>query len=491
MNSFRTFLATLALCGAVQAQPQLALSKFLPGGWSDAAEATVIAPDGAIWVAGSSNARFDAPGNNVPFQKENAGRTDVFIAKYYLNGTGGATLDFFTWLGGDGDDEARAIALDSNGRVHVTGITRSSNFPTKAGAIETTLKGSQDAFYSVIDPTQGYDSALYFSTYFGSGGIDEATAMTLDAEGRAIIVGHTDADDLPGVSSGAQAARRGGVEAFLARINPNAEPHLTYATYYGGDGIDVATGVTVAPNGRVWFTGYTTAADFPVSGIPFQPTIGSSYDGFLVQFDLNEPGLNAIKYGTYFGGDSSDIPTAVKADANGNIWIAGHTSSTNIFTSGNAAQVGFGGGSDGFIVQFVPVTESHWPVGYSTYVGGPGYEIAYGLTILPNGQVSIVGYQMFGGLPTTTNAIQSAPSSIFSDAFVTTINPASAGFEALSFSSYLGGSYNDVATSVNSDEAGSLIITGYSYSNDFRVTDGGGKPSPAGLSAAFLTKITQ
>ncbi len=490
MNSLRTFLLTLALCSAAHAQPQISFSKFLPGGWSDAAEATAIAPDGSIWVAGSTNAKFASPGPNISFQAENAGGTDVYIARYYLLENGGSRLDFFSWLGGDGNDEARGIAVDADGRVHVVGITRSSNFPTKRNPTATALKGTQDAFYTVIDPSQGYDNALYYSTYLGTDGIDEATAIALDANGWAIIVGHTNGAEFPGVAGNAQPVNRGVVNAFLARINPNGEPSLNYATYYGGDNIDVATGVGVAPDGRVWFTGYTSSPNFPVSGIPFQPTIATAYDGFLVLLDLNQPGLSAIQHGTFFGGNSSDIPTSLKISNDGSVWIAGHTSSSNLFTTGNAAQVGYGGGSDGFLTQFVP-TESGWTVGYSSYIGGPGYEIIYGLTTLNDGRVAITGYQMYGGLYTTQNATQPYLASMFTDAFITTINPTVAGIEGITFSSYLGGAYNEVATSINSDASNALIITGYSYSFNFPVTDGSNKTSPAGLSSAFITRITQ
>src|SRR5690606_788392 len=104
----------------------------------------------------------------------------------------------------------------------------------------------------------------------------------------------------------------------------------------------------------------------------------------------------------------------------GTVWIVGHTSSSDLETKGNSAQVGFGGGSDAFIAQFFQTGQTWW-LGYSTYIGGPGYEVAYGLTILPDGRVSLGGYQMSGGLPTTSNAIQSAPSSLFTDAFITTV----------------------------------------------------------------------
>ena len=73
----------------------------------------------------------DFPGLN-PIQESNAGSDDVFVIK--LNPSGSA-LVFSTYLGGNGDDIASGIAVDSSGSAYITGWTDSTNFPT-ASAIQ-------------------------------------------------------------------------------------------------------------------------------------------------------------------------------------------------------------------------------------------------------------------------------------------------------------------------------------------------------------------
>jgi len=69
-----------------------------------------------------------------------------------LNATG-SVLAYSTYLGGTGDEEASGIALDSAGNAYVTGDTLSSDFPTTAGAFQTTYGGSIDAFVTRLNAT--------------------------------------------------------------------------------------------------------------------------------------------------------------------------------------------------------------------------------------------------------------------------------------------------------------------------------------------------
>lgn len=491
MNPFRIFLLTLAVCGAIEAQPKIAWSKYLAGGWSDVAEASIVDADGNIWVTGSTNGKFDADGPNDAYQKTNKGKTDVYLAKYRPEPSGGQTLLFFTWLGGTGDDKVRAMALDSRGRVYLTGVTDSTDFPRAGETFQVDSGGAKDVFIAVIDPSIGGDLSLAFSSYYGGSGDEEPTAIAVDPTGKAVIVGFTSSENLPSVSGNAQPVGRGGVDAFLIRVNPNGAPQLDYATYYGGAGIDIATGVGVAPNGRIWFSGYTSSSDFPVSGASYQPTPAPGfYDGFLVEFDLNQSGLGAIQYGTYFGGNFDDVPTTLKIDAAGRVWIAGHTTSWDL-PNVHGVQGYLSGGSDAFIARFDVDQFGTVSLGYSTYFGGLGYETLYGLAIQNDGKVSISGYQMFGNMPTTPNAIQPNLKSAFADAFIATIDPTISGSTGITYSSYLGGSLTDVATSISAGADGSLVVTGYTLSSDFPTTDGSQRINPGGLTTAFITKITQ
>ena len=90
-----------------------------------------------------------------------------------LNPTGTA-LVYSTYLGGTGEDYGSGIAVDTAGNAYVTGTTYSTDFPTTAGAFQTTFGGGNaDAFVTKLNPT---GTALVYSTYLGGTGDDVATA---------------------------------------------------------------------------------------------------------------------------------------------------------------------------------------------------------------------------------------------------------------------------------------------------------------------------
>ena len=88
--------------------------------------------------------RADFPTTAGAFQTTYGGgrRNDAFVSK--LNSSGSA-LVYSTYLGGSGDDVGHGIAVDSSGNAYVTGYTHSSDFPTTAGAFQTTLGGTSRA----------------------------------------------------------------------------------------------------------------------------------------------------------------------------------------------------------------------------------------------------------------------------------------------------------------------------------------------------------
>jgi len=76
------------------------------------------------------------------------GQLDAFVTK--LDATG-SRLVYSTYLGGSGGDGGRGIGLDASSNAYVTGFTGSTDFPTTAGAFDTTYNGDpEDAFVAKI-----------------------------------------------------------------------------------------------------------------------------------------------------------------------------------------------------------------------------------------------------------------------------------------------------------------------------------------------------
>ena len=79
-----------------------------------------------------------------------------FVVKLSPKGNGTADRIYASYFGGTGDgnpndaDQGNAIAIDSHGNAYITGVTFSSDMPITAGAFQTTLKGTSDAFVAKL-----------------------------------------------------------------------------------------------------------------------------------------------------------------------------------------------------------------------------------------------------------------------------------------------------------------------------------------------------
>ena len=71
----------------------------------------------------------------------------------------------------------------------MTGHTASADFPTTAGAFDTTFNGSVDAFVTKLDAS---GAALGYSTYLGGSGDDGGHGIAVDGAGSAYLTGATD-----------------------------------------------------------------------------------------------------------------------------------------------------------------------------------------------------------------------------------------------------------------------------------------------------------
>ena len=128
-------------------------STYLGGTYYNGAYGIAIDGSGDAYVTGSTTST-DFPTTADAFQTKAGGADDAFVTELNPLGSG---LVYSTYLGGDQYDHGTGIAVDRNGSVYVTGFTSSANFPTTAGAFQSTL-GSQDAYVTrlpphVIDPT--------------------------------------------------------------------------------------------------------------------------------------------------------------------------------------------------------------------------------------------------------------------------------------------------------------------------------------------------
>lgn len=319
--------------------------------------------------------------------------------------TNGTAFLYSTYLGGAGDDSVNGVAVDSGGAAYVTGSTLSTNFPV-AAPYQAARAGGQDAFVVKLN---GTGSTLVYSTYLGGTADDRGAAIAVDATGAAYVAGTTASSTFPKVAP-LQVSIGGSVDAFVTKVNP-AGSALVYSTYLGGSGsewIEAGRAIAVDSSGQAYVGGRTPSLNFPVS-FAYQGVNRGGLDGFLAKF--NAAG-SAFIYSTYFGASSTDEITAVAADSGGRAFAAGYSSSSD-FPLVSATQASPGGSLDAFLARFTAAGDQLLE---STLIGGADADAAYGLALDTVGRVVIAGSTSSGNFPTASPVQSGAGGAI--DAFV-------------------------------------------------------------------------
>ena len=256
--------------------PVLAWSTYLGGG-SGGDFATSIAVDAAgnAYVTGYTNS-YDFSTTAGAFQTTYDGGLygDAFVTK--LNAAGSGLL-YSTFLGGSGGDDGHGIAVDAAGNAYVTGNTNSSDFPTTAGAFQTTCSGNTDGFLTKLNAS---GSGLVYSTYLRGGA---GQGIGVDAAGNAYVTGEA-GSEFP-TTAGAFETTLGGnfPNAFVTKLNA-AGSGLVYSTYLGGSGWAEGYGIAVDATGNAYVTGFTGSTNFPTTVGALDTTTNGGQPAFVAKF---------------------------------------------------------------------------------------------------------------------------------------------------------------------------------------------------------------
>ena len=462
------------------------------------------------YVAGSTTST-NFPGTTGEYQPALApGATaNAFIAKF--NPTG--TLQFSTYLGGNGVDYTAGIGVDSGFDVIVAGTTTSGNFPTK-GTIApfqaTPVSGGRHVFVSKLDPS---GKILLYSTYLSGSGVDIASGMALDPGSNAYITGTTTSTEqetgFPSTLGSIQTAPKAANQFFFTKVDPNTagSGSVPYSTYIGGsnpsNGVTVGGGIAVDSTSNAYITGGTNFIDMPLLNA-YQVTNKGGLDAFLTK--INPAGVTGTQllFSTYLGGSGDDVGYAVAVDSTPNAYVVGSTTSTdfNAATTGTTSlQAANGGGTDAFLAKFgilctASTCTTPLPLDYFTYLGGSGTDVANSVTIDNSQGAQIVGWTSSANFPVVGNPLQSTFGGGTSDAFfarvdtLATCSPIITPTCAVTSSSgFFGGTGADFGTGVALDQQNSSYVTGETASSTGFPLRNPFQGALSGPSDAFVTKI--
>jgi Beta-propeller repeat len=239
---------------------------------------------------------------------------------------------------------------------------------------------------------------------------------------------------------------------------------------------------------------------------------GKHQVGFEVaMYDATKPLVidPVLSYATYLGGSGNDAGLSIAVDSSGNAYVTGFTLSPNFPTTSGAFDVTCGTDGSCRIVdgEFVFLAEDAFvtklnstgsALVYSTYLGGSEDDTGLGVAVDSTGNAYVTGWTQSTDFPTTKGAFQEVKSSGsgFSgpDAFVVKLNPVGNG---LVYSTYVGGSGQDLGTGIGLDSSGNAYVAGTTLSIDFPTTtgafqttySGGAEASEGAFNEAFVTKL--
>ncbi len=459
------------------------------------------------------------PGIDLHYYSNNSGLKIYFVVKpgtqpdaVLMNFTGATSTSLTsgeviikTKLGNFKFASPQVYSVDQS--LNTTTVTSSWNsLGSNYFALNTGTYSPVEAL--VIQINQGNTSApssaignINWSTYLGSTSWDMINRVNTDANNNLFAVGRTYSPNFPqgvGVTNIYQPGIAVSSDAFISKFKPSNE--LEWSTYVGGNRSDEFSDISFHSNGNLYCVGNTTssnlitkiktsATNYTTFVGPFVIGEGWETDGFI--FELGQNGVTN-PWLTYYPGDHYDYLNSSEFDGNGNFFVVGNSSSTDLPILGPSGSytAGFAGNisgqdklTDGIIVRFENTNNA---ITWATYVGsssvttGPNqtaHDVFHDIAIagstgnksssqtngLVAGDLYVVGRSGGYNYPVMTTSASSNYSYNFSsDAVLTRFNNTG----TMLWSTYLGSAGEDIGRGIkiNNDK---VYLTGISVGSGF------------------------
>ncbi|MCG2680311.1 MAG: SBBP repeat-containing protein, partial [Kiritimatiellae bacterium] len=388
-------------------------------------------------------------------------------------------LIYSTYLDGSDMDSSDCIVVDGSGNAYVTGYTDSTDFPTTAGAYDTSYNGWREGFITKINAS---GTALVYSTYLGGSGPDHPSSIAIDSSGNAYVTGHTSSIDFPTTVGAYDTSHNGKTyDTFITKLNASGTA-LVYSTYLGGSGDDYTSSITLDGSGNAYVTGSTDSNDFPATAGAYETSYiyNGWREGFITK--LNASGT-ALVYSTYLGGNGEDWIYSIALDHSGNAYVTGGTYSTDFPTTSGAYDTSYNGGRSAAFITKLNATGT--ALVYSTYLEGSSYDSGYSIALDGSGNAYVTGNTYSTDFPVTPGTYGTSFNGE-TEGFITKLN---ASGTTLLYSTYLGGNGSDFIACIVIDSSGNACVTGETISTDFPVTPGAYDTIFNGGRDGFITKL--
>lgn len=371
-------------------------------------------------------------------------------------------LDFGTFLG---SGHGQSIAVDANGNSYLAGYTNGQNFILKNAYKATYGGGTEDAFIAKFSP----NGSLLFSSFFGGNDSDQANSIAVDSSGNFFITGTTLSRDFPLKNTYKTTYSRNG-NIFIAEFNTTGS--LIFSTLFGSPD-EEATSIGIDNADNIYITGIALPYNFPFN-ISYNKTSGAfgGYgDAYVAKF--NSTGF--LMFSTLLGSVYNFHSPSLVVDRTGNCFIIGGGFTPNFPTT-----ISYTKPYKGYSDVFVTKLNATGYLVFSTMLGGTKSDYGAAIALTRSGSIVITGSTDSIEFP-VRNAYNNTYGG-FGDAFFAKLN--STGH--LMFSTFLGGSGTDEASSIAVDSSGNSYVIGDAYSPNFPIINSYNKT--LSFDQDFLTK---
>ena len=426
---------------------------------NESGQGVAIDASGNVYLSGTTMSG-DLPLVNA-YQTTFGGTDDGFAAK--LNSNGSAII-YSTYLGGNNTDIGGKIAVhQASGEATFTGLAYSPDFPTTPGALKQKLCATP------VNCSGIFYTGSYVARFSANGNVQYATLfdagindVTLDGNNNAVVGGTASAPLFVATPGAFQTVSSGGIDGFIAKLNPSGNA-IVYGTFLGG-GLqsDRVKSIALDAAQNIYVTGQTENFGFPVTANAFDQTFNGFEDGFVTK--LNAEG-SALVYSTFLGGIGKDQPFGIALNETGDAFITGETTNALSFPLKNSLL-----GTSGTIFLTRLNSEGSTLV-FSTLLGfGGGYDLAV------DGASNAYVTGSTTGILVTPDAFQTVRNNNISnisdkDGFVVKISPANENQTFYSIS----GTVTDANYGYNNDHKPIVVTISGAVNRSFNLPYSGGQ----------------
>jgi len=426
-NYFITFtlVMTVFLASVAKAQPALLWQKTYGGSGHEYACKTIPSSDGGFAFVGfSESSDGDVSANH--------GGEDLWVAKTSASGT----IQWSFLFGGTADEEGYDLVQTTDGGFMVAGWTDSYD-----GDV-TGHHGTSSSDIWLLKLTAA--GALSWAKCYGGTSDDEAKAIVKTLDGNFYVSGSTYSND------GDVSGNHANYYADFWVIKIDASGTLLNQKCVGGTNYDEGINMALTSDNGCILCGRTGSGDGDAVGYH-----GGS-DMLIAKLDASF----TVEWSKCYGGTETEECNAIVQLTDGSYTALGYTSTHNNgdITGHHGAQ----GADDFWLIHLTSTGALSW----AKCLGGSGDDQANGLAATADG-----GYILTGLTNSTDGDVTGFHSAMFEpDVWIAKVNAGG----TLQWQRCCGGTGQDEAFNVFELSNGVYVVTAFSYSADYDVTNNHG-----------------